>query len=56
VGIHQETPLNIDLEINNEREDYKMGIVWGGGERVNEGDKGDGIWLMDFMYLCEVEQ
>jgi hypothetical protein len=27
-----------------------------GGERVNEGDKVDRIWLMDFIHLYEVEQ
>jgi hypothetical protein len=34
--------------------------VWGrealvGGERVKEGDQGDGIWLMNFIYLYETE-
>jgi hypothetical protein len=32
--------------------------VWGvlvGGERVKEGDEGEGIWLMDFIYLHEIE-
>jgi hypothetical protein len=33
--------LNIDLSINNERQDCKIGTVYGeilvGGERVNEG-------------------
>jgi hypothetical protein len=31
VGIHHETSLNIDLEINNKREDFKIGkvCVWG---------------------------
>jgi hypothetical protein len=40
VGIHRETPLNINLNINNERQDYKIGTVGGtsGRERVNEGD------------------
>jgi hypothetical protein len=42
VGIHQETPLNIDLEINNEKQDCKIGTVAGGylweGKRVNEED------------------
>jgi hypothetical protein len=27
VGICQETPLNIDIRINNERQDYKIGTV-----------------------------
>jgi hypothetical protein len=26
------------------------------GRRVNEGDEGEGIWLMDFIYLYEIEQ
>jgi hypothetical protein len=26
-----------------------------GRRRVNEGDEGDRIWLMDFMYLHEIE-
>jgi hypothetical protein len=34
--IHAETPLNIDLEIN-ERQDCEISAVWKGG-RVNEGD------------------
>jgi hypothetical protein len=25
-------------------------------ERVNEGDLGEGIWWMDFIYLHEIEQ
>jgi hypothetical protein len=24
--------------------------------RVNKGDLGEGIWLMDFIYLYEIEQ
>jgi hypothetical protein len=27
-----------------------------GGRRVNEGDEGEGIWLMDFIYLYEIKQ
>jgi hypothetical protein len=23
---------------------------------VNEGDEGEGMWLMDFIYLYEIEQ
>jgi hypothetical protein len=34
--------------------------VWGGStcgrERVNEGDQGEGIWLMKCIYLYETEQ
>jgi hypothetical protein len=29
VGIHPETPLNIDFAINNGRQDYKIGTVEG---------------------------
>jgi hypothetical protein len=50
--------LNIDLEINNERQDCKLGTVYRevlvGEGMVNEGDKVEGIWLMDFMYLHEI--
>jgi hypothetical protein len=41
MGIHWETPLNINLDIDNEREDCKIGVCWGvllGGGRVNEED------------------
>jgi hypothetical protein len=53
VGIHR--------DINNEREDCKIGTVyeWGGncGEgSVNKEDEGEGIQLMDFIYLYEMEQ
>jgi hypothetical protein len=42
--IHWETPLNIDLDINNKRQDCKIDAMCGGGEgtcmrgRGNEGD------------------
>jgi hypothetical protein len=52
--------LSVNLNINNENQDCKIGTVcvyvWGilaEGERVKEG--GDGIWLMDFIYLYETE-
>jgi hypothetical protein len=32
-----------------------MGGTSGRG-RMNEGDKGEGIWVMDFIYLYEIEQ
>jgi hypothetical protein len=32
-----------------------QGGVLVGGRRVKEGDEGDGIWLMDFIYLYETE-
>jgi hypothetical protein len=56
MGIHRETPLNINLNINNERQDCDIGIVWGGTSgkgRVNEGDQGESIWLMDVIYLYD---
>jgi hypothetical protein len=53
VGIHRETPLNINLNISNERR-YSVGILIGMG-RVNEGEEGEGIWLIDFIYLYELE-
>jgi hypothetical protein len=40
-GIHWETPLNINLNINNERQDCKVGIVyvcWGGTSEREEGE------------------
>jgi hypothetical protein len=51
--------LNIDLDINDKSQDCKIGTVWGvlmEGRRVNEGDKGGGIWWMDFIYFYEIEQ
>jgi hypothetical protein len=52
--------LNINLTIDNERLEYKISLVWGmiqlGGQRVNEGDEGEAIWLIDFVYLYEIEQ
>jgi hypothetical protein len=52
--------LDIDFGINNERLKCKTGTVYEdvlvGGRRVNEGDEGEGIWLMGFIYLYELEQ
>jgi hypothetical protein len=60
VGIHQDAPFNINLNINNEKQNCKIGTVCGGvlvrGGRVNGGDYGEGIWLMDFIYLYEIGQ
>jgi hypothetical protein len=41
--------VNINLNINNESQDCKIGTVCAGvgtsgGKRVKEGDEGDGIW------------
>jgi hypothetical protein len=33
-----------------------VGGLWEVGRRVNEGDEGEGIWLMDFLYINEIEQ
>jgi hypothetical protein len=59
VGIHPDTPLNSNLNITNENQDNKIGTVCVGvyedGE-VNEGDEGEGIWLMDFIHLYVIEQ
>jgi hypothetical protein len=33
-------------------------VQWGGASgrgRGNEGDQGEGIWLMNFIYLYEIE-
>jgi hypothetical protein len=58
-GMHGEAPLNIDLGINNERQDCTTGSVAGEvlvrGWRVNGGDEGEGIWLMGFKYIYEIE-
>jgi hypothetical protein len=32
-----------------------VGVLVGGG-RVNRGDEGEGIRLMDFIYIYEIEQ
>jgi hypothetical protein len=55
----QETPLTTDFGINYERQGCKMSTVGGilcKGRRINEEDKGEGIWLMDFIYLYKIEQ
>jgi hypothetical protein len=49
--------LNFDFRIKNEIQNCKIGTVWGvllGGERVNEGDKDERIWLMGFIYIHEI--
>jgi hypothetical protein len=42
IGIHGDTPLNINLNINNENQYYKTGTVCSevlvGGGKMNEGD------------------
>jgi hypothetical protein len=53
--------LNIDSEINIERQDYKIDTVhmWGGTcgrGRENKGYEGEGTWMMHFIYLYETEQ
>jgi hypothetical protein len=49
----------IKKEIINKRQDCKVDTVCGGvlvgGARMNEGDEGEGIWLMGFIYLCEIK-
>jgi hypothetical protein len=52
--------LNVNLNINNENQDCKIGTVYAGrallvGRGMKEGDEGDSIWLMDFIYLYETE-
>jgi hypothetical protein len=32
-----------------------MGVLVGGG-KLNGGDKSEGIWLMVFIYIYEIEQ
>jgi hypothetical protein len=50
----------MDLNINNERQDSKIGMVYVGvlvrEGRVNKGGEGEGIWWVDFIYLHEIEQ
>jgi hypothetical protein len=49
--------LNTDFGIKNERQNCKIGAVgstyWRG--KVNGGDRGEGIWLMDFIHIYEIE-
>jgi hypothetical protein len=55
-GTHRETPENTELGINNGRKDYKMGRVCGvlvGGRGI-EGDEGEGICLMHFIYKIQL--
>jgi hypothetical protein len=50
--------LNIDFRINNERQDCKIGTVCGEGLPVGRevnGDKDEGIGLMDFIHIKEME-
>jgi hypothetical protein len=53
-------PLNINFDINNKRQNWKVGTEWGGvlvrGGSVNKGDWGKGIWLMNFIKLYQIEQ
>jgi hypothetical protein len=51
--------LNIDFDINKERQHCKIGTVCRvtcGMGRVNERDESEGIWWMDFIYLNEIKQ
>jgi hypothetical protein len=57
VGTHQETALNIDFGTNNERQDCKTGTIVGSTcerVRVNGGDEDEGIGLMGFIYIKEI--
>jgi hypothetical protein len=40
VGIHRETPLNINLNINNERQDCKIGTICISGDTSERGEDG----------------
>jgi hypothetical protein len=57
VGIQRRNLLNFDFRISNVRQDCKIGTVWVccgvfvGGERMNKGNEGEGIWLMGFIYI-----
>jgi hypothetical protein len=44
--------------MNNERQECKICTVCGTlvrGERVNGGDEGEDIWLMEFIYIHKTE-
>jgi hypothetical protein len=48
--------LNIDFGINNKRQDCKIGSVCGDTcEAGNGGDEDEGIWLMVFICIHEIE-
>jgi hypothetical protein len=54
--------LNVNFGINNKRQDGEIGTecvcvggVIVGGRRVNGVDENEGIWLMGFIYICEIE-
>jgi hypothetical protein len=55
--------LNSDFGISNGRQGRKIGTVcvpgWEGccgRQKGNEGDEGEGIWLMSFIYMYKIEQ
>jgi hypothetical protein len=57
VGIHGENSLNIDLEMNNKRQDCKAGTLCGIYLWEGEGlMKSEGIWSIDIIYLYKIEQ
>jgi hypothetical protein len=53
--------LNIDFGIENKRQDCKLGTVCVhvgdtcGIGKMNGGDEDEGIWLMGFIYIHELE-
>jgi hypothetical protein len=49
--------LNINLDINNKIQDCKISAMWGVlvGGKMKRGDKGEGIWLVSFIYIHEIE-
>jgi hypothetical protein len=54
-------PPTLTLELITEDKTVKevQCVCWGEGNgeggRVNEGDEGEGIWLMGFIYICKME-
>jgi hypothetical protein len=48
IGIHQETSLNMDLDINNERQDCKIDMGGGGGVKVMK--VREYIWWTPYTY------
>jgi hypothetical protein len=56
VGILREIPLNTDFGIKNEIQDCKIECRGACGRgRGNEGDEGEKIWLMHFIYIHCIE-
>jgi hypothetical protein len=55
VGTHQETPFNIDLDVNTERQDHKIGTmcegVTCGGQWTKEIKVREYGWWTSYTYM-----